>query len=104
MILPMMGALFVLFVIGLFGGVILYVSKPFRRCAPFALVPAIAAIGALILSWTLALGLERALNSVAGGYGFYGGYLLGSIFGAWLGYRFALSIQRSVAFQKFRDN
>jgi hypothetical protein len=94
MILPMMGFVFVLFVAGIIGGIVLYACSSLRHLSPFAFVPIVASLGALLLCWGLAVGLERAFASErAGGLGFFGGYALGGILGTWLGYRLALSLR-----------
>jgi hypothetical protein len=94
MILPMMGLVFTLFVAGIIGGVAMYALRPLRHLSPFALVPIIGSLGALLLCWGLAVGLERAFTSErAGGLGFFGGYAFGGLLGAWLGYRLALSLR-----------
>ena len=70
MVLPMMGFVFVLLAAGVVGGSILFAWKPLRHFSPFALVAITGALGAVILCWTLAIGLERAFNSEIGGIGF----------------------------------
>lgn len=95
MILPMMGLLFVIFTIGVLCAVCLFMVRPWRRFAPFAGVPILASIGALVLSWGLAVGLEQIFASQsAGGIGFFGGYALGAVVGAALGYWLALRSTR----------
>src|ERR1700730_11901751 len=94
MILPMMGFVFVLFVAGIISGILLYAIRSLRHLSPFACVPIIASLGALLFCWGLAVGLEHAFTSERiGGLGFFGGYALGGILGAWLGYRLALSLR-----------
>jgi len=96
MILPMMGFVFVLFVAGSIGGGFLYAFTPLRPFSPFALAPIAGAIGALVSSCVLAIALEAAFGSLAGGLGFFGGYSCGGLVGAWLGYRRAIAIRRQI--------
>ena len=92
MILPMMGFLFTLGGGGLLAAVVLAIVPAWRRWVPFALVPVLAAVGAFVSCWGLAVGLERLFASgQVGGIGFFGGYLcgglLGAALGAWSAYR-----------------
>src|ERR1700730_14586765 len=93
MVVPMMGFVVVLLAVGVLGGIILFTWKTLRHYSPFAPVAITGALGALILCWTLALGLERTFNSEIGGAGFFGGYAVGGAVGAWLGYRVALLLR-----------
>jgi hypothetical protein len=91
MILPMMGFVLVLFVGGIISGVALYAFSSLRHLSPFAFVPIIASLCALVLCWGIAVGLDRAFASERiSGLGFLGGYAVGGLLSAWLGYRFAL--------------
>lgn len=91
MILPMMGLLFAMFSVGALGVAFLFMKRSWRRLVPFAWVPVLASSGALILCWSLAVGLELLLASPrAGGIGFFAGYVLGGLLGAALGYWLAL--------------
>jgi hypothetical protein len=93
MILPMMGLAFVLFLGGIVGGILLYSRKSLRHLSPFAVVPVAAGVGAVFLCSILAIVLERAFNSEVGGIGFFAGYAFGGLFGAWFGYKYAISFR-----------
>jgi hypothetical protein len=95
MILPMMAFLFALIAIGSVAGLALSAIPQSRRFAGFALVPFLAGVTSLCASWGLAVGLEAAFSSDnAGGIGFFGGYMLGGLSGAALGWVAAVRIKR----------
>lgn len=89
MILPMMGLLNILFVLGPIAGVIAFLFPPIRRFAPFVFAtPMFVSIVAFLSCWGFAIGLEKLLQSqTAGGMGFFGGYCFGGLAGGILGYR-----------------
>ncbi len=94
MILPMMGFLLALIVMGIVAGLALLAIPQWRSFAGFALVPLLAGITSLCASWALGVGLEAAFNSDgAGGIGFFGGYALGGLLGAALGWAAAVRIK-----------
>ncbi len=106
MILPMMGLLFSLFVIGIIGGVISLLLPPCRRFAPLVfLVPIFTSVAAFCCSCGLAIGLEKIFQSTAaGGIGFFGGYSLGGLVGGGLGLVLALRRIRSGKRAEPHDN
>ena len=90
MIMPMMGLLFFLFVSGLLGAVALTWVPTLRPARPFVLVPISAAVGAFVLSWGIACGLDAIFHT--GLLGFFSGYCLGGLLGAGCGFFWALCI------------
>lgn len=98
MVLPMMGLLFTVFAAGVVGGMVLCLIRSLRRHAIFALVPVLAAVGSLLFCWGLAVGLERLFASqLAGGIGFFGGYVFGGLLGAGVGAWLALALARRLS-------
>jgi hypothetical protein len=93
MILPMMGFLFALAVVGVGWFVASSAIARFRFLRPFALVPLGAALLAFGLSWSMAISLEAAFSEAAGGAGFFVGYVVGGLVGASLGWTVAQRVR-----------
>ena len=92
MLLPMMGFLFTLFVVGVSCAMILAVVTAWRWLVPFTLVPVLAAVGAGLSCWGLA---ERV--------GFLVSYVLGGLFGVGLGAGLALySVRKKLNAPRWR--
>jgi hypothetical protein len=89
----MAGFVIVLFAAGVLSGIGMFLFAPLRPLSPFALVAVFASLGAALLCWIFGIGLERAFGESAGGIGFFGGYILGGLLGALLGYKSAVSIR-----------
>ncbi len=99
MLLPMMGLLFLIVIVGVCTGIVFILSRRLRPWAPFVAFPLIFA-GTLSFGfcWGLSLLAERLLNSeVWAGVGFFGGYIGGGLLGCGLGVLLALRIRRSAA-------
>jgi len=93
-----MGFLFALIGVAFFAGVGLFVVPQSRPFAGLALVPLLAGVTSLCASWGLAVGLEAAFSSGnAGGVGFFGGYVIGGLSGAAVGWVAAVRIMRRAA-------
>ena len=93
MLLPMMGLLFTLFIIGVWNAVVLGALSfinPLRFfryiIAYFSLIPIFSSFTSFCLSWSFGIGLETMFSSDIGGVGFYFGYLSGLFIGACLGF------------------
>jgi len=93
MVMPMMGFLFFLFIAGIWNAIMLILLsfiKPLRFLrrivACFVLIPIFSSFVSFCLSWGLSIGLEEIFSSSIGGIGFFGGYLLGLLIGACLGF------------------
>lgn len=93
MILPMMGFLFALILVGGFALLIATVNRISPPLRPQPLLPYVgfvclfAGLGALLLSMGLGLIAEKVFRSHGlAGIGFFGGYVLGGCGGAALGF------------------
>jgi len=92
---PMLGFSFSTFVRGAILGLVLFLFPITRRFYTFAFIPIMGGIGAVILCLPTSLILEYSTNTRIGGYGFFGGYILGGILGALLGLRVAMKYSRT---------
>ena len=91
---PMLGSAFATFWIGITLGAILYLLPSTRRSYTFAFIAISGSIGAVVSCICASLSLEHFVNPILGGYGFFGGYALGGILGAFGGLKIALFATR----------
>ena len=91
---PLFGFAFATFWLGIILGGILYVLASTRRFYTFAFMPIFGSIGAIVSCICASLLLESFVNTIAGGYGFLGGFTLGGILGALGGLKIALIATR----------
>lgn len=87
MLLPMMGFLFSLVVVGFLLGFSLFLMPRARRLALIVMLPLVlSGVFALLLSWGLSIGVESYLHSDhLAGIGFFTGYFGGGALGAIIG-------------------
>lgn len=87
MLLPMMGFLFSLVVVGLLLGFVLFLIPRARRLALIVMLPLVlSGVFALLLSWGLSIGVESYLHSeYLAGIGFFTGYFGGGVLGLGIG-------------------
>lgn len=91
----MMGMCLALCALGFGAGVVALFVPRLRRFSAFAfLLPLLSGIGALALAWGLAVFVEKVTGSSnAGGLGFFGGYAVGGLGGAVVGFVLARRIK-----------
>ena len=98
MLLPMFGLILALIVVGGLASLVAVGDPYHARFAPYVGFTSLSAgIGALCLSLGLALSLGYVLGSERwSGPGFFGGYAVGLLGGAVIGFRHALGRRRGV--------
>ena len=95
MLLPMMGILFLLIIVGVFAGVVCLLFRRLRSWALFvALPPVLAGAFSFALCWGLSLSIDRLFHSNRwAGVGFFGGYVVGGLLGGGIGLLLALKVR-----------
>ncbi len=96
MVLPMMGFVFMLMVVGGLASLVAAADGRYARLAVYVGPTSLfAGLAALFLSVGLAVFCEQVLGSrLLSGLGFFGGYSVGILGGAGLGFRRAVGIER----------
>ena len=102
MVLPMMGLLFALIVVGGLGSLVAIGDPKHAALALYiGFVCLFAGVGALCFSWGLALFGEALHSETLSGLGFFGGYALGGLGGAALGFSKAYKRHRRLCSNNF---